>query len=627
MAGILYAEINVFAILIIGMIFWKLMAMKNKPQEYRLFALLLVGAVIFFCMDGMWALIEAGYIRAGYTVSYLINLIYFIIAGILPFAWLVYTVRTGANSRFGKRWMNVILAVPLLVFLCLLLTNYWGNWIFYIDEAGKYNRGKLFFLQPLCSYGYFTIPAVRTVIAFCKDGFKNKKVNQSIISFVFVPLIFGILQFVFDGSPWLCIGITIAVLQLYLYTLAVDEMNHERQYQELLKKKNADLQDALLRAEAANKSKSTFLNSMSHDIRTPMNAILGFARIAKENAGDEEKVEDCLEKVLSSGDYLLHLINEVLDMARIESGKVSIDEKPVSLRETVTYLESLFQISMKQKNLDFEVEMNLQEEYVYVDELRLNQICMNLLSNAQKYTHAGGHVWFTCTQLGEKTGDKADYLFSVRDTGMGMSKSFQENLFGAFEREKRAEIGQIQGSGLGLAITKHIVDLMGGRIEVESEQGKGTEMRVYLSLQLDEEARVKNTRRELSKMDFTGKRILLAEDNELNSEIAHTLLGEVGFVVEVAPDGAEAVQMLLSSEPGYFDLVLMDIQMPNMNGYQATTAIRSCGKKEYENIPIVAMTANAFEEDRRKAFDCGMNEHIAKPVDVEKLISVLKEIL
>lgn len=627
MAGILYAEINVFAILIIGMIFWKLMAMKNKPGEYRLFALLLVGAVVFFLMDGMWALISAEYIHVGYVVSYLINLIYFIIAGVLPFAWLVYTVRTGANRSFGKKWLTIVLAIPLVVFLCLLFTNHWTGWIFYIDETGKYNRGKLFVLQPLCSYGYFTIPAVRTMIAFCKDGFKNKKVSQSIISFVFVPLIFGILQFVFDGSPWLCIGITIAVLQLYLYTLAVDEMNHERQHQELLEKKNADLQDALVRAEAANKSKSIFLNSMSHDIRTPMNAILGFARIAKENLEEKERVEDCLDKVLSSGDYLLHLINEVLDMARIESGKVSIDEKSVSLREMVAYLESLFRITMKQKNIIFEVETNLQEEYVYVDELRLNQVCMNLLSNAQKYTHTGGCVWFTCTQLGEKTGDKANFLFSVRDTGMGMSKSFQENLFGAFEREKRAEIGQIQGSGLGLAITKHIVDLMGGRIEVESEQGKGTEMRVYLSLRLDGDARIKNTRRELSKIDFTGKRILLAEDNELNSEIAQTILGEIGFVVEVAPDGAQAVQMLLSSEPGYYDLILMDIQMPNMNGYQATTAIRGCGRQEYENIPIIAMTANAFEEDRRKAFACGMNEHIAKPVDVEKLISVLKEIL
>ena len=627
MAGILYAEINLFAILIIGMIFWKLMAMKKKPKEYRLFALLLVGAVIFFCMDGMWALIDAGYIEAGYTVSYLINLIYFIVAGILPFAWLVYTVRSGANQSFGKRWLKMLLTMPLLVFLCLLLTNHWGRWIFYIDEAGRYNRGILYILQPLCSYVYFAIPAARTLAAFFRGGIKDKKVSQSMISFVFVPLIFGVFQIVYYGSPWLCMGITIAVLQLYLYTLAVDEMNHERQYQELLEKKNADLQDALIRAEAANKSKSIFLNSMSHDIRTPMNAILGFARIAKENVGEKEKVEDCLDKVLSSGDYLLHLINEVLDMARIESGKVSIDEKTVSLRELVMYLESLFRITMKQKDIAFEVEMNLQEEYVYVDELRLNQVCMNLLSNAQKYTHAGGSVWFTCTQQGEKTGDRANYLFSIRDTGMGMSKSFQENLFGAFERENRAEIGQIQGSGLGLAITKHLVDLMGGRIEVESEQGKGTEMRVYLSLQLDPDARIKTTRRELSKIDFTGKRILLAEDNELNSEIAQTLLGEVGFAVEVAPDGAEAVRMLLSSEPGYYDLVLMDIQMPNMNGYEATTAIRSCGKKEYENIPIIAMTANAFDEDRKKAFACGMNEHIAKPVDVEKLMSVLKEIL
>ncbi len=627
MAGILYAEINVFAILIIGMIFWKLIKMKNKPKEHTLFAVLLVGAALFFCLDGAWALIDAGYIRAGYVVSYLINLLYFMIAGILPFVWLVYTVRSGANPEFGKKWVNAVLALPVLVFVCLLFTNHIGNWIFYIDETGKYCRGSIYFLQPLCSYGYFAIPAARTLVAFFKDGpFKNEKVSQSIISFVFVPIIFGILQIVFAGSPWLCIGITIAALQLYLYTLAADEMKHEREYQELLEKKNEDLQDALERAEAANKSKSIFLNSMSHDIRTPMNAILGFARIAKDNAGDKGKVEDCLNKVLSSGDYLLHLINEVLDMARIESGKVSIDEKVVSVRDVTGYLESLFRITMEQKALSFSVKTDIQDEFVYVDVLRLNQICMNLISNAQKYTKPGGNVWFDCKQI-EKKKNQATYRFSVRDTGIGMSKSFQENLFGAFEREARVETGQIQGSGLGLAITKNIVDLMNGRIEVQSELGKGTEICVYLTFRIDEGNQIKTLEKELAEIDFTGKRILLAEDNELNSEIAQTILGEVGFLVDVAPDGAEAVKMLKDSEPGYYDLILMDIQMPYMNGYEAATTIRNCGVEGHKDIPIVAMTANAFEEDRKKAFECGMNEHIAKPVDVEKLISVLKVIL
>ena len=208
-----------------------------------------------------------------------------------------------------------------------------------------------------------------------------------------------------------------------------------------------------------------------------------------------------------------------------------------------------------------------------------------------------------------------------------MSKSFQEKLFGAFEREARVETGQIQGSGLGLSITKKFVDLMNGTIQVQSELGEGTEICVYLTFRLDESAQVKTMQKELSDIDFTGKRILLAEDNELNSEIAQTILGEVGILVEVAPDGAEAVKMLTNSEPGYYDLILMDIQMPYMDGYKATTIIRSCGIPGHKDIPIIAMTANAFEEDRKKALECGMNEHIAKPVDVEKLINVLKVIL
>lgn len=628
MVGILYAEINVFAILIIGMIFWKLMTMKNKPKEHRLFAVLLVGAVIFFSLDGTWTLIDAGMIDVGYTVRYLVNLLYFVIAGCLPFVWLVYTVRSGVNPEFGKRWINVLLALPLVVFLFLLFTNHMGNWIFYIDDAGKYNRGSLYFLQPLCSYGYFAIPAVRTLTALFKNGpFKNKKIRQSIISFAFVPIIFGILQIVFYGSPWLCIGITIAVLQLYLYTLSVDEMQHELEYQELLERKNEALQDALERAEAANKSKSIFLNNMSHDIRTPMNAILGFARIAKDNVGNRERVEDCLNKVMSSGDYLLHLINEVLDMARIESGKVSIDEKPVSLKEIVNNLESLFRISMEERGLSFTVDAVIQDEYLYVDELRLNQICMNLISNAQKYTKSGGSVRFECRQIGKREDNTATYRFRICDTGIGMSQSFQEKLFGAFERESRIETGQIQGSGLGLSITKNIVDLMNGKIEVQSELGEGTEICVYLTFRLDDDVHAKAVEKELADIDFTGKRILLAEDNELNSEIARTILGEVGIEVEVAPDGAEAVKMLKSSEQGYYDLILMDIQMPYMNGYEAATAIRNCDIPGHKDIPIIAITANAFEEDRKKALECGMNEHIAKPIDVEKLISVLRVIL
>lgn len=628
MVGILYAEINVFAILIIGMIFWKFIAMKNKPKEHTLFGALLVGAAMFFLLDGAWSLIDAGWMHARYTVCYLINFFYFLIAGCLPYVWLVYTVRSGANPEFGKRWLRILIVMPLCVYLCFLFTNHFGRWIFFIDEAGKYRRGHLYVLQPLLSYGYFAIPAIRTLIAFFKKGpGENDKVKQSMVSFVFVPIIFGILQIVFQGTPWLCIGITIAILQLYLYTLSVDEMNHELEYQELLEKKNQDLSDALARAEDANKSKSIFLNNMSHDIRTPMNAILGFARIAKDNVGDKERVEDCLDKVLSSGDYLLHLINEVLDMARIESGKMTIDEKPGSLKEQVDYLDSLFRNSMEEKGLDFTVKTQIEDEYLYVDELRLNQICMNLISNAQKYTKPGGQVFFECKQLGKEQDGRVPFVFCVRDTGIGMSKNFLEKLFGAFERERRVETGQIQGSGLGLSITKNIVDMMNGSIEVKSELGEGTEICVYLSFRPDEGAQAKALKKELADVDFTGKRILLAEDNALNSEIAQVILGEVGFLVDVAPDGADAVNMLKNSEPGYYDLILMDIQMPYMDGYKATQIIRNSGVPGHKDIPIIAMTANAFEEDRKKAKECGMNEHIAKPIDVEKLIEVLKVVL
>ncbi len=528
------------------------------------------------------------------------------------------------------------------------------------------------------------------------------------------------------------------------------------------------LQDALMQAQHANRAKSTFLSNMSHDIRTPMNAIIGFATIAASHIDNKDQVKDCLQKVLSSSNHLLSLINDILDMSRIESGKVQIREQECNISEMMHNLVNIIQPQVKAKQLELFIDtFEVANEDVIADALKLNQVFINLLSNAVKYTPAGGTVSFRIMQKTTYRHGYGDYIFVIKDNGIGMSSDFVQHIFEPFERESTVTRNGIQGTGLGMAITKNIVEMMNGIIRVESEVGKGSTFTVELGLRLQDvaenAARIKeleglralvvdddfNTCDSVSKMlkqiglrsewttsgreaayrakqahdegdsyhtyivdwqmpetsgvetarkirsvvgtdapiiiltaydwtdieqeakeagvtafcakplfmsdlktallaanhlldkheepaewtlaDFSGKRILLVEDIELNREIAEVILQESGFVVETAPDGTDAVAMVAQSEEGYYDAILMDVQMPIMNGYEATRTIRDLQRTDVKTVPIIAMTANALEEDREAALKNGMNAHIAKPIDrglyisAERVFGVKKE--
>ncbi len=520
------------------------------------------------------------------------------------------------------------------------------------------------------------------------------------------------------------------------------------------KEKNSLLEDALLQANNANKAKSVFLSNMSHDIRTPMNAIVGFTNLALTHIDNRVQVEEYLKKIMGSGNHLLSLINDVLDMSRIESGKMHLDEKPCSLPEILHGLQNIVHANVRAKHIELHIDtMNIKDEEIFCDKLRLNQVLLNLLSNSVKYTNEGGKVVVSATEIKVNSDDIACYQFVIKDNGIGMSEEFVKHIFEPFERERNSTISGIQGTGLGMAITKNIVDMMDGTIEVKSEQGVGTEVMVKFVFRLNSEeekprlipelegrsalvvcgapavcddvagmlkqigmtaewttsgieALYKAERenysvfvideklsdmrgmemvRQLGKehepiivmtaYDWTDSaeetsdgvsafcvkplfmselraclisimntgdktlesrgetvkmrsgRILMAEDNELNQEIAAAILGEAGFEMDIADNGQMAVDMLKSSEPGYYQLILMDVQMPVMNGYDATRTIRSLENKELAGIPILAMTANAFEEDKMMALNCGMNGHIAKPIDVEVLFDTLDKVL
>ncbi len=524
------------------------------------------------------------------------------------------------------------------------------------------------------------------------------------------------------------------------------------------------LQDALMQAQHANKAKTTFLSNMSHDIRTPMNAIIGFTTIAVSHIDNKDQVRECLHKVLSSSNHLLSLINDILDMSRIESGKVQIKEQECNISELMHNLVNIIQPQVKAKQLELFIDtFEVVNEDVIADSLKMNQVFINLLSNAVKYTPAGGSISFRIMQKTTFRHGYGDYIFIIKDNGIGMSQEFVEHIFEPFERESSTTRTGIQGTGLGMAITRNIVEMMNGIISVKSETGKGSEFTVELTLKLQDIEKNSEQLKELdglrvlvvdddfnvcdsvSKMlkhigmrsewttsgreavyraksandegdpyhtyiidwqmpetsgvetarrirsvagkdapiiiltaydwtdiedeakeagitafcakplfmsdlksallaannlsdreeqaaswtlaDFSGKRVLLVEDIEMNREIAQIILEEAGFVVESAPDGTDAVAMVEASEENYYDIVLMDVQMPVMNGYEATRTIRNMARNDVKSLPIIAMTANALEEDKEAALKNGMNAHIAKPLDMDIFINVLKQFL
>ena len=527
-----------------------------------------------------------------------------------------------------------------------------------------------------------------------------------------------------------------------------------------LQESHQELEVALLRAESANAAKTTFLNNMSHDIRTPMNAIIGFTSLAASHINNKDKVKEYLSKISTSSEHLLSLINDILDMSRIESGKVKINENPLHLPDLLHDIRTIVQPNIASRQLDFLIDtVDVKDEDIIADKLRLTQILLNILSNGIKFNKVGGTIGIRVKQLNSAPKGYGSYQFIIRDTGIGMKPEFQKHIFESFSREETSTVSGIQGTGLGMAITKNIVDMMGGTITVKSEEGKGSEFVVSLTFKLsgerktyekveqlqglkvlvadddtdtclsissmlteigmrsewtvsgkeavirakhsmeigdefyayiidwlmpdmngietvrrirrvigdsrpiiiltaydwsdvEEEAReagvtafcekplfmsqlrdllanpgLKEEQTEEKKLELKGKHILLVEDNELNQEIAQTILEDAGMVIETASDGAAAVQKMEQAHPGQYDLILMDIQMPVMNGYEAARRIRALNNPELACIPIVAMTANAFEEDKEKSFEAGMNGHLAKPVSVETLMNTLKNII
>lgn len=389
----------------------------------------------------------------------------------------------------------------------------------------------------------------------------------------------------------------------------------------------AELEKAVQEAQSANEAKTRFLFNMSHDIRTPMNAIIGFSDLLEKHIDEKDRAVDYIAKIKSSSSFLLSLINYVLEMARIESGKASLKIELGSYSELINSLNAVFEPSLKSKNLSYLCYNTVEHDAILCDRTKIREILLNIISNSIKYTPEGGKISVKIEETPAPRKGFASYRITVKDNGIGMSKEYLPHIFEEFTREHSSTESHITGTGLGLPIVKSLVNLMGGTIDVESELGAGTITTICLTFELPTEEQLaahqhKDEILEQSLQTLSEKRVLLAEDNDLNAEIVLTVLEENGIHAEHVKDGALCLKAVQNAPEDYYNVILMDIQMPNMNGYQAAEAIRALPGKRGE-IPIVAMTANAFEEDRRKALESGMNAHIAKPVDVSVLLETL----
>ncbi|MBO6231272.1 MAG: amino acid permease [Ruminiclostridium sp.] len=406
-------------------------------------------------------------------------------------------------------------------------------------------------------------------------------------------------------------------------------------YSTLLKReKSMEVQKT--KAEENSKAKTVFLSNMSHDIRTPMNAIIGYITLAKREDITLDEMKDYLGKIEGSSRHLLALINDVLEMSRIENGKMELEEEPCCLHRVMDEVRDMFQTQMNEKKITYTVTYGDIGEYPAIcDKNRLNRVLLNLISNAYKFTPEGGTVTVTLERTDDMNGDRGDFELRVKDSGIGMNEEFAERVFDAFERERTSTVSGIQGTGLGMAITKSIVDLMGGTIDVVTAPGKGTEFIIKVSFRTGTEKldccplseKVQHTEEVHEETDFSKMRLLLVDDVEINREIAAKILRHFGFTVEAAINGKEAVDMVEKAQDDYYDAVLMDIQMPVMDGYEAARTIRSFSSEKKASVPIIAMTANAFSEDVHKAKEAGMNAHVAKPIDMNALKQTLTEIL
>ena len=579
----------------------------------RAYGMFIYAMLAYLVTDALWGIIDA----AGSQIFlYIDTILYYIAMYLAVMLWARYTVEyLNDQGAFGKILLAVVNILAVLEIVALVV-NHFVHFFFWVDEAGNYHAYTFRYIALAIQIILFITTSVYAFRMKKKAGSAAERNRFTAIGYFGIAMSGAIIiQVFYPLLPLYSVGYMIG--SSLIHTFVIEDENSE------LRRK----------ADEANKAKTSFLFNMSHDIRTPMNAILGFTDIGMRHTDNTAVVSDSFTKIKAAGGHLLGLINDILEMSRIESGNLVLAENPTDVREIISGVDIMGGSLATGKSIDFSTEVkNITEPYVLSDELHLNEVIINLVSNAVKYTKNGGKVKFLAQQLGEKQDGKVTYRFEVADTGIGMSQEFQEHLFEAFSREVSSTVSKTEGAGLGLSIVKRIVDIAGGTISVKSTLGEGSVFTVewpFLVMNEEEAAEFARSKEESVHYEdsekFEGRKILLVDDNELNREIAVDILSEEGLDIETAGDGEEAVNLVKKNGAEYYDCILMDIQMPIMDGYKATAAIRAL--PDGEKIPIIALSANAFEEDKKKSLEAGMNAHVAKPIDMKPLFETMHDLM
>ena len=536
---------------------------------------------------------------------------------LLAFVWTCYAyvmIHKDYSVKRLNRGLMVVLC-PYIVYILVALSNPFTGLFFGLSPQMEYSRGPLFM-----SVGVGSIMAY-SAVGFFLVIYNFKRITPRanvflLMAFFLVTACFIWIQLANPG--WLVINASYAVIYVWC-DITVEEQRRKELYGEI-NHKNEELEIVARKAESAAQAKSEFLSRMSHDIRTPMNAIIGLTHLAQEE-DNIQVIREYLHNIETSSDFLLGLINDILDMSKIENGELKLKEDVYRKEEFVNSINTVIKPLMDKRDITFVFEMGAHVDCIRVDRLRYNQIFFNLLSNAAKFTPKGGIVEFLSESIPPKE-DKVGIRFHVRDNGIGMSPEFLPHMYDPFSQERSDMGDKVKGTGLGLPIVKSLVDIMGGTISVKSELGKGTEFIVDLYVPLAEPEK-----EETSIDTVSGKlmdaRILLVEDNEINIYVAQLILEKAGCVVEIAKNGREAIDMFQASEEKHYDAILMDVRMPIMNGIDATRKIRALERPDAVTIPIIAMTADAFEEEKKKTLEAGMNYHLSKPINPKTLYHIL----
>ena len=639
--GLFYALVSFVCLIIVAIILNRLTSTKYQKTIDRHLVRLCCFFLGFCTVDTVWGLFESRLILVYDAGLRFMTYAFFVMSFLSAFFWTRYMARYMRVGNAARRFIHTAGVIFLVTQLAILFSNIWISQSFSLNANGEYQTGEYRHAIFIMQLAYYLMILAFAIAGIGAEG-KRDHLSRSASFISSIQIFFWVILLYFPDGPFFTLGFTVSMVAIYSFEVTaqresfiteLSEAEAQRKVAETLKAQEAELLRAKNAAEAANVAKSSFLFNMSHDIRTPMNAIIGYANIAKKSLGDDARLTECLEKVGIASEHLLSILNDILDMSRIENGKVVIEEKPVKLTKCGHDLLVIVSELAKQKRITLNVSEGISDTLVaYVDEMRMNRIFMNVFSNAVKYSPEGSAINFSCHEIPSGREGYVSFESVIRDNGIGMSEEFLKHIFEIFSRERTTTESGIHGTGLGMAITKQLVDLMGGQMDIESQKGKGTVVTLRFSFRVSDAAAEASAAKapSLAPEALAGKRVLLVEDNELNRDIALTFLDDYGLVVDEAENGAVAVEKCLAADRGEtprYDLVLMDVQMPVLNGYDATRKIRAAGSEYLRSLPILAMTANAFAEDRKAALDAGMNEHLSKPIKIDELVAALASFL